>query len=260
MSDEKNPNHEMGGAPILEQSEPLDSLPVPSHLWGPVNAAFQAMCKQADLPKGYQKVSFDRGSGSFVIHERPEAEPEPKPALEPDLIPSKGKGKKKAAVAAVGVALCLLVSGCVTKYEDIHSDFHTVQNGQMCYTVANDERKFNAPTMAAPPQECLCSQLVSVKRLAKKANESPEAWACPAPVSKEVYNTSIVPAGQVAYAPSLASTYVPAIGQAAMGAAIGGGIAAQQAARMTQSIQPFSGSAISTLYVNGQVPNWLVKP
>jgi len=146
-----------------------------------------------------------------------------------------------------------LLGGCVTTYEDIHSDFHTVQNGPMCYTVAQDERKFNSPTMVPPPLECPCSQLISVKRMSKKANESPEAWSCPLPVSKEIYNTSIVPAGHVTFHPSLASTYVPAAGTAAIGAGIGGGLAAAKAAQMTQSV---SGSPIrtSTLLINAPVP------
>jgi hypothetical protein len=146
-----------------------------------------------------------------------------------------------------------VLGGCVTTYEDIHSDFHTVQNGPMCYTVAQDERKFNSPTMVPPPLECPCSQLISVKRMSKKANESPEAWSCPMPVSKEIYNTSIVPAGHVTFHPSLASTYVPAAGTAAIGAGIGGGLAAAKAAQMTQSV---SGSPIrtSTLLINAPVP------
>ena len=146
-----------------------------------------------------------------------------------------------------------VLGGCVTTYEDIHSDFHTVQNGPMCYTVAQDERKFNSPTMVPPPLECPCSQLVSVKRLSKKANESPEAWSCPMPVSKEMYNTSIVPAGHVTYHASLASTYVPAAGTAALGAGIGGGLAAAKAAQMTQSV---AGSPVrtSTLLINAPVP------
>lgn len=153
------------------------------------------------------------------------------------------------------IALCLLVSGCVTTYEDIHSDFHTVQNGPMCYTVAQDERKFNSPTMVPPPLECPCSQLISVKRLSKKAHESPEAWSCPMPVNQQIYNTSIVPAGHITYHPSLASTYVPAAGQAAIGAGIGGGLAAAKAAQVTQNAGSFSQPInTSTLLINGPVP------
>lgn len=149
--------------------------------------------------------------------------------------------------------MLVLISGCVTTYEDIHSDFHTVQNGPMCYTVAQDERKFNSPTMVPPPLECPCSQLVSVKRLSRKAHESPEAWSCPMPVNQQIYNTSIVPAGHITYHPSLASTYIPAAGNAAIGAGIGGGLAAAKAASMTQSV---TGSPVrtSTLLINAPVP------
>ncbi len=149
--------------------------------------------------------------------------------------------------------MVVLVSGCVTKYDDIVSDFHTVQNGPMCYTVAQDERKFNSPTMVPPPLECPCSQLVSVKRLSRKAHESPEAWSCPMPVNQQIYNTSIVPAGHITYHPSLASTYIPAAGNAAIGAGIGGGLAAAKAASMTQSV---TGSPVrtSTLLINAPVP------
>lgn len=153
----------------------------------------------------------------------------------------------------VFLLVLVMVSGCVTTYEDIHSDFHTVQNGPMCYTVAQDERKFNSPTMVPPPLECPCSQLVSVKRLSKKAHESPEAWSCPMPVNQQIYNTSIVPAGHITYHPSLASTYIPAAGNAAIGAGIGGGLAAAKAASMTQSV---TGSPVrtSTLLINAPVP------
>lgn len=292
MSDDKNPNHEMGGEPLDEQSEPLDALPVPSHLWAPINAAFQAMCKQADLPKGYQKVSFDRASGSFVIHEWPESEPDPKPAVEPSLIPPKGgKGKKKsAAVAACLMGMIMLATGCVTKYDDIVADFHTIQNGEQCTTVAFDQRKFNAETIEVQAISCPCDKLKPTKRLVMKAGESPEVMSCPAPppqqyaqdlstqmleptgdgytvrrVQKAMPNYSyFIPSGQLHHQRSLASMYVPATGQALsgafIGAGVGAGLASQQAARLTQSVQPFSGSAISTLYVNGQVPNWLMKP
>ena len=154
----------------------------------------------------------------------------------------------------VGLCAMVLLSGCVTKYDDVVSDFHTVQNGPMCYTRASDQRKFNVPTMEPPPLECLCTQLISVKRLAKKANASPESWSCPAPVSKEIYNTSIVPAGHIVHHPSLASTYVPAIGYAAMGAAIGGGLAAQQAARITQSVGGTGTTVFTSTFSNAPIP------
>lgn len=146
----------------------------------------------------------------------------------------------------------LLVSGCVTKYDDIVSDFHTIQNGEMCTTVAHDQRKFNADTKEPAAIECHCDNLKPTKRLAVKAGESPEVMACPAPVTLALHST-IVPSVQLYHAKSLASTYVPAIGNAAAGGAIGGGIAAAQAARMTQSV---TGSTVrtSTLVLDGTVP------
>lgn len=137
------------------------------------------------------------------------------------------------------VAACLGLSGCVSNYESIHSDFHTIQNGEKCYTVANDERKFNAPTMAAPPQECDCEDLKPVKRLVVKAGESPEVMSCPAK-AKTIYHVN--------YAASLASVYVPAIGQAAIGAGIGLGLAYQNVGRMTQSV---TGGTVYASTLNG---------
>ncbi len=136
------------------------------------------------------------------------------------------------------IALCALVflSGCVSKYSDIVSDFHTIQVGPRCTTVGFDERKFNGQTIEPESLTCSCSQLISVKRLAKKANESPEAWSCPDRVHPEMYQTVVVPSASLHHQPSLASTYVPAAGMAAAGVAVGGGIAAAQAARMTQSV------------------------
>lgn len=58
-------------SPLLQQAEPLESYPVDSDIWGPVNAAFCELCKRYGLPKGHQDVVFDRKTGSFVILERP---------------------------------------------------------------------------------------------------------------------------------------------------------------------------------------------
>lgn len=55
---------------------------------------------------------------------------------------------------------------------------------------------------------------------------------------------------------------VAAAGAAPLGLGMGLGLAYQNVGRMTQSVEanPFSKSAISTQYINGQVPSWLVKP
>lgn len=170
----------------------------------------------------------------------------------------KGKmAKRFRARYLVGIIssflLMVMVTGCVTKYDDIVSDFHTIQVGPICTTVGHDQRKFNAETKEPDALTCRCDQLISVKRLVVKAGDSPEAWSCPAPVHQQMYQTSMVPSVQIYRAKSLASTYVPAIGEAAGLGAIGGGIAAAQAARITQSV---AGSSVrtSTLVLDGPVP------
>lgn len=182
---------------------------------------------------------------------------------------------KYHVLASFLILLCLLVSGCVTKYDDIVSDFHTIQNSNQCTTVAFDQRKFNAETVEPPAISCPCDELKPVKRLVVKAGQSPEVMAClaPLPQSESVVShyepvgdgytarlvdtkknhSSFIPSGHLHHQASLASTYVPAIGNAAAGGAIGGGIAAAQAARFTQSV---TGSTVrtSTLVLDGHVP------
>ena len=149
----------------------------------------------------------------------------------------------------------LLVSGCVTKYDDIVSDFHTIQVGPICTTVGHDQRKFNAETKEPDALTCRCDQLISVKRLVVKAGDSPEAWSCPAPVHEQMYQTSIVPSAQIYHARSLASTYVPAVGEMLGLTAVGAGVAKMQAARITQTAGSFSQPInTSTLLINGPVP------
>jgi hypothetical protein len=76
--------------------EQVESYPVCPELWAPINRAFCELCKKYDLEKGYQHVSFDRASGSFVIHHRPQAEQVVQGAGEPNVEqPKKGKGKGK---------------------------------------------------------------------------------------------------------------------------------------------------------------------
>ena len=180
--------------------------------------------------------------------------------------------------ASVLVALGLVVSGCVTKYDDIVSDFHTIQNSNQCTTVAFDQRKFNAETVEPPAISCPCDELKPVRRLVVKSGQSPEVMACLAPVQQSnplttryepmgdgytvrlLDDTSknrsyFIPSGQLHHQASLASTYVPAIGNAAAGGAIGGGIAAAQAARITQNAGSFNQPInTSTLLINGPVP------
>lgn len=151
--------------------------------------------------------------------------------------------------------LCLLVSGCVTKYDDIVSDFHTIQNGEMCTTVAHDQRKFNADTKEPAAIECHCDNLKPTKRLAVKAGESPEVMACPAPVTLALHST-IVPSVQLYHAKSLASTYVPAIGDFLGNIGLGlfayKGLTGMQPARMTQSV---SGPTVFTsTFSNAPIP------
>lgn len=157
--------------------------------------------------------------------------------------------------ASALVALGLIVSGCVTKYDDIVSDFHTIQNGEMCTTVAHDQRKFNADTKEPAAIECHCDNLKPTKRLAVKAGESPEVMACPAPVTLALHST-IVPSVQLYHAKSLASTYVPAIGDFLGNIGLGlfayKGLTGMQPARMTQSV---SGPTVFTsTFSNAPIP------
>lgn len=151
--------------------------------------------------------------------------------------------------------MLVLISGCVTKYDDIVSDFHTIQNGEMCTTVAHDQRKFNAETKEPAAIECHCDNLKPTKRLAVKAGESPEVMACPAPVTIALHST-IVPSVQLYHAKSLASTYVPAIGDFLGNIGLGlfayKGLTGMQPARMTQSV---SGPTVFTsTFSNAPIP------
>ena len=170
-----------------------------------------------------------------------------------------GKGGKIAkryrARYLVGVVssllLCLLLSGCVTKYDDIVSEWHTVQNGPICTTMATDQRKFNAETAEPRAIECPCSQLITVKRLAVKAGESPEAWSCPAPVHIAMNNSIMIESRSLHHRASLASTYIPAasdlLGNVALGALIRIGL---NSVRMTQSVGGLNiNETFSTKYI-----------
>ncbi len=97
---------------------------------------------------------------------------------------------------AMHVVLAVVVmSGCVTKPDDIVSRWHTIQNGPMCTTVAEDQSRFNSETVEPRAIECQCSQLVTTKRLVVKAGESPEAWSCPAPVHLAMNNSVMIRGG-----------------------------------------------------------------
>ena len=159
--------------------------------------------------------------------------------------------------------MMIIMSGCVTKYEDISSDWHTIQVGEMCTTVGNDQRKFNADTREPAAIECHCDNLKPTKRLVVKAGESPEVMACPAPVTLAMHST-IVPSVQLYHAKSLASTYVPALGDLLGNIGLGifayKGLTGMQPAHMTQSAgsfyQPIN---TSTLLINGPVPPGVAK-
>jgi hypothetical protein len=172
-------------------------------------------------------------------------------------------GLYRAGMRLVCLLLCLVGSGCVTKYDDIVSDFHTIQNGEMCTTVAHDQRKFNADTKEPAAIECHCDNLKPTRRLVVKAGESPEVMACPAPMTLAMHST-IVPSVQLYHAKSLASTYVPAIGDLLGNIGLGifayKGLTGMQPAHMTQSAgsfyQPIN---TSTLLINGPVPPGVAK-
>ncbi len=92
MHDDATPN-----VPTPEPTDDetvLEHYPVPAELWRPVNEAFVAMCRAHGLDKGYQAVSFDRTSGSFVIHERPDPMADDAAPAEAPKPKVNGKSKK----------------------------------------------------------------------------------------------------------------------------------------------------------------------
>lgn len=148
-------------------------------------------------------------------------------------------------------AMGLVVSGCVTKPDDIVARWHTIQNGPICTTVAEDQSRFNAETVEPRAIECPCSQLVTVKRLVVKAGESPEAWSCPAPVHVAMNNSVMIDSKALHHRASLAATYVPAsadlLGNIALGSFIYAGLSK---VRLTQSVGGFSiNETFSTKYI-----------
>lgn len=152
-------------------------------------------------------------------------------------------------------SICLLglltTAGCVTKYDDIVSDFHTIQNGPICTTVATDQRKFNAETREPRAIECGCDQLITVKRLAVKAGESPEAWSCPQPVHMAMKNSVMVESKAMHHQASLAATYIPAaadlLGDMALGSFIYAGLGK---VRIAQSVGGLTiNETFSTKYI-----------
>ena len=54
----------------------------------------------------------------------------------------------------LGLCAVMLLSGCVTKYDDIVSNFHTIQVGPRCTTVGMDQVKFNAETKEPDALTC----------------------------------------------------------------------------------------------------------
>ncbi len=132
------------------------------------------------------------------------------------------------------LALCLFLAGCVTKYDDISSNFHTIQNGPLCTTVAMDQVKFNAETKEPDAITCLCSQVIAVKRLVVKPGESPEGLSCPAPAGT-THNSTMLASVNMHHQRSNASVYVPAVADLAGMTAIGVGLS-KSGARLTQSV------------------------
>jgi hypothetical protein len=143
----------------------------------------------------------------------------------------------------------LVLSGCVTKPDDIVSRWHTIQNGPICTTVAEDQARFNSETVEPRAIECPCSQLVTVKRLVVKAGESPEAWSCPAPVHVAMNNSVMIESKSLHHRASLASTYIPAtadlLGNVALGSFIYAGLG-----KVRMSVGGFSvNETFSTKYI-----------
>ena len=155
------------------------------------------------------------------------------------------------AMHVVLVLAVVVMSGCVTKPDDIVSRWHTIQNGPMCTTVAEDQSRFNSETVEPRSIECQCSQLVTVKRLVVKAGESPEALSCPAPVHLAMNNSVMIESKSLHHRASLASTYIPSaadlLGNIALGSFLYAGL---NKVRMTQSVGGLTiNETFSTKYV-----------
>lgn len=75
-------------------------------------------------------------------------------------------------------------------------------------------------------------------------------------------DTRVEVVNQIAMPAPGAQMAIAAVGSLPLALGVGLGLSHMQAARMTQSVvsQPYAGSAISTQYINGQIPSWLVKP
>lgn len=111
----------------------------------------------------------------------------------------------------------LLVSGCVTKYEEKTSDWEVAQVGQICYMRGHGDVKLNLPT-EVDGGKCLCSQLIETRRIVVKAGQSPTAWACPAPSHMLDLDTRDL---EPVVAHAMADTYIEALGRVLGGLAIG---------------------------------------
>ena len=151
----------------------------------------------------------------------------------------------------MGLAVMAMLGGCVTKPDDIVSRWHTIQNGPMCTTVAEDQSRFNSETVEPRAIECPCSQLVTTKRLVVKAGESQEAWSCPIPVHLAMNNSVMIESKSLHHRASLASTYIPSatdlLGNIALGSFLYAGLSK---VRMTQSVGGLTiNETFSTKYV-----------
>ena len=151
----------------------------------------------------------------------------------------------------MGLAVMAMLGGCVTKPDDIVSRWHTIQNGPMCTTVAEDQSRFNSETVEPRAIECPCSQLVTTKRLVVKAGESQEAWSCPIPVHLAMNNSVMIESKSLHHRASLASTYIPSatdlLGNVALGSFLYAGL---NKVRMTQSVGGLTiNETFSTKYV-----------
>lgn len=143
------------------------------------------------------------------------------------------------------------ISGCVTKPDDIVSRWHTIQNGPICTTVAEDQNRFNSETVEPRAIECQCSQLVPTKRLVVKAGESPEAMSCPEPVHIGMNNSVMIESKSLHHRASLAATYIPSVTDLLGNAVLGGFIyAGLNQVRMTQSVGGLTiNETFSTKYI-----------
>lgn len=173
------------------------------------------------------------------------------------------------------LCLCVLVvSGCAGGEQNL------LQNGQTALTWPDAQIRLMRETPQPVPRECPISMLVKVKYLEEKqwpwyradkwfSKDKPDQFfhVCPdknLDPRNEVH-LATWEAISLVWAPSPFRTIAPSLVQSLGFVAAAGTLGAtmpKPTTNVNQNVQanPYAGSAISTQYINGQVPAWLVKP